>query len=187
MKTALPLRLFLLVATAPALCGPAWAENGFSGFLQNPFKPKSSETKPAPPSAGRTVPWSATQIAARQGEMRRAARRRHARIRGAAADQGGGVRGARADPRQVDRKRSQGRHRAGGQDQLRGRGGARQVAQGGGPAGSHGDIRRACGEVTERRLLRLPQPQQCRARRAERARARECARHFRVHPRVSAT
>jgi hypothetical protein len=62
MKTAPLLRLFLLVATVPALCGPAWAENGFSGILQNPFKPKS-EKKPAPPSAYRTVPWSATQIA----------------------------------------------------------------------------------------------------------------------------
>jgi hypothetical protein len=64
MKTAPLLRLFLLVATVPALCGPAWAESGFSGILQNPFKPKSSETKPAPPSAGRTVPWGASQIAA---------------------------------------------------------------------------------------------------------------------------
>ena len=63
MKTAPLLRLFLLVAAVPALCVPAWSESGFSGILQNPFKPKS-EAKPAPPRAARTVPWSASQIEA---------------------------------------------------------------------------------------------------------------------------
>ncbi len=64
MKSCSLLRLILMLAAAAALSGTASAENGFGGFLQNPFKSRKSEDKPAPPSAGRTVPWSASQIAA---------------------------------------------------------------------------------------------------------------------------
>lgn len=64
MKTRFLLRLVLALAAVPLVCGMAAAENGFAGFMQNPFKPKKSEDKPAPPSAGRTVPWGASQIEA---------------------------------------------------------------------------------------------------------------------------
>ena len=64
MKTAPLLRLFLAVAAMLALCGPAWAENGFSEFLQNPFKAQKSDDAPAPPSAAKTRSWTAAEIAA---------------------------------------------------------------------------------------------------------------------------
>ena len=54
----------LVLAAVAAVSGAAYAENGFAGFMQNPFKAKQSEDKPAPPSASRTVPWGASQIAA---------------------------------------------------------------------------------------------------------------------------
>ncbi len=43
------------------------------------------------------------------------------------------------------------------------------------------DLRHAGGETAQRCLLCLPQPQQQSERRSERTRARQCARHFRVH------
>lgn len=63
MKICSLLRLALVLAALPAAFNATAAENGFAGFLQNPFK-KKSEDKPAPPSAGRTVPWSAAQVEA---------------------------------------------------------------------------------------------------------------------------